>query len=1228
MAINLKAPKKVDLNLQSPIQVFQNPVEDFLAPMKQTKSDLEQKIAQISSWSSPTPIQGINESNWNNFQWSDMNAQNYQPQSLIDYYKTGKTTSELAKEWVVPSRVVPDAENPFINGSNKSNNPYEWAPWIVRWVGNFLFWTNPEDTTTSGLYKWAELLHKWGQALFENQVEWARQISDLAMQHSQDALNRGYSDVSPEKEAKIKQYIKEKLDAWVNPDIIKQALAKAKADWKLQWSWWDNPISGTLASVESGLAKWVSSLETWVGSMWSAPLQEDSTAGLVRLGKWAMETGLGSAQLSTSVMPTAMWAKALIAPTVNTLFSTETAGELMTPITEWIGTGIWMWQEALWYNPESSVSKDIQNIGSTVWTMALFAWAQKWGGKWFDFIKEKAPVVWKAVKWVVKNPLSGIKTSKENVTAKTEAGTEFTVEQTPTLGKNITDKAFHKENEILAQQSVFPKATKEKTTKGRLNSDTVALDGIKQIYEDKAKGNIQSDIHTMGWGVDWLLEAIDHHGKRIWEIAKSDAVVEIKDPLVVIEKASEWAKFARTNASIRGIVKDTIADFKELGENPTIADIQAWLSAVKNRIFKDRTNIADLAKTEEWRALNDYLKQVEDSLNSTIENHSWNSAEFKAEKAAYSRLMKIIKDLPDSYMVELRNQWKWITGTAWKVAGLYEVLSNPSISWILKAVALKQAGETMQYYKSRAGNWETLIRNLDREAVQRKSNPNTPKNDRNSKPSSSNMDNSKPVEKGINLQNIPWSKKTNVETPRNPVGNFSKRLAGNKWVIVEDKWAIKLLPSWDRMRKSELKLVENDLNSALNSKYNPNKPEAVKTFIENNITKGKITKEEAITLVEGLYEKANWFNKPHYEEIINDLYSNKKIESFDDLLNEKQVQKEVKTPRQEYLETPEWIYEEVNKKSLDRRYNPEKANALIAKFKEKTGIDLMKNPNQKFDEKWNVIKTSKGINIWKNATLNPIKNESKVSEPTTGDTIPDGYTKNAFGEIIKKPGYKKGGFIRLGSEPKKLSNPLVEEARKYKSADDFVKAQWDPIYHWSKSNFEQFDSKFTKTSSNRADKWVWTYFTDNKKLAQEYAKDNWYLYTTFFNKEKSKMLDWDEPLKLQKDRSIIKWIVEKYLEPNKNRYPEKWLIIDIEKSLNNKEDFWIIYEYLTSVIDEKELSKILNSQWFDWIVSKDYWMWWNVYTLFDANKIRTESQLKQIYEQANKKNNSKKWINL
>jgi hypothetical protein len=58
-------------------------------------------------------------------------------------------------------------------------------------------------------------------------------------------------------------------------------------------------------------------------------------------------------------------------------------------------------------------------------------------------------------------------------------------------------------------------------------------------------------------------------------------------------------------------------------------------------------------------------------------------------------------------------------------------------------------------------------------------------------------------------------------------------------------------------RQAQVKEVERELNTALKSNYNPNKPEATKAFIERNITQGKITREEAIPMVENLYEKAN-----------------------------------------------------------------------------------------------------------------------------------------------------------------------------------------------------------------------------------------------------------------------------------------------------------------------------------------------------------------------------------
>ena len=74
----------------------------------------------------------------------------------------------------------------------------------------------------------------------------------------------------------------------------------------------------------------------------------------------------------------------------------------------------------------------------------------------------------------------------------------------------------------------------------------------------------------------------------------------------------------------------------------------------------------------------------------------------------------------------------------------------------------------------------------------------------------------------------------------------------------------------------------------------------------------------------------------------------------------------------------------------------------------------------------------------------PIKNEPKVIQPKSGTT-----TTNMFGETIKKPSQKNGGFIKLPTKPsikrspdiEGVPNGLIEEARKYKSAEEFVKAQ-------------------------------------------------------------------------------------------------------------------------------------------------------------------------------------------
>ncbi len=146
---------------------------------------------------------------------------------------------------------------------------------------------------------------------------------------------------------------------------------------------------------------------------------------------------------------------------------------------------------------------------------------------------------------------------------------------------------------------------------------------------------------------------------------------------------------------------------------------------------------------------------------------------------------------------------------------------------------------------------------------------------------------------------------------------------------------------------------------------------------------------------------------------------------------------------------------------------------------------------------------------------NTIKNESKVNKPVSSDTIPEGYFKNVFWEIQKLPSNKNGGFLRIGSESKKLTDPLVEEARKYKSwrnmydvmpydmrekfdriwvyslkhFEDFYKknitnTKWEiTMYRWQSKPWKQVQFNDTKFQWN-TDGWV--FFTPNKDIAKKY----------------------------------------------------------------------------------------------------------------------------------------------
>ena len=73
-------------------------------------------------------------------------------------------------------------------------------------------------------------------------------------------------------------------------------------------------------------------------------------------------------------------------------------------------------------------------------------------------------------------------------------------------------------------------------------------------------------------------------------------------------------------------------------------------------------------------------------------------------------------------------------------------------------------------------------------------------------------------------------------------------------------------------------------------------------------------------------------------------------------------------------------------------------------------------------------------------------------------------------------------------ETKKPSDPLTQEARKYKSAEEFIKAQGSPLYHGTDATFDNFDTKrFGQNDEGFLGRGV--YLSSEKDIAKDYGKN-------------------------------------------------------------------------------------------------------------------------------------------
>lgn len=480
---------------------------------------------------------------------------------------------------------------------------------LQNFWSNFYDATHNEDPTKTLQYKAVNNISTPIQSVFSNIQQWGKQLSDIAMQHSSNVVdkgyNQGYIDLWSMIKAKHPQY-SDISDEELGRKIV--AKYPQYQDIVTKWSGISsNPISWSLSSIESGLSKWVWTLFGGISDIWSAPLQDTWTAGITRFAKGALETGLWAAQTATSIMPTATWVKALVAPTVNTLFSTDTAWKVIQPVTQWIEKGIWMGQSALGFDPNSSVSKDIQNIGGTLGTTALFAWAQKWASKAYDVA---SPYV-KNIEWKIWIKVSDIRNSiSEKNANKAKAMTDewlkeiyeavnpTTRENKAVLRKRVDDllpyidetKRFANDLETVKWRVDADKTTAFKSmenfennvwVKGRVNTTTVAKEIANKYQEKIGKSYINADearmaqqlIDTLKWFWKTVNDADIIKVRRAW-----DKIIEKnKGFMQSAEATSKGDIFADANRFFREEIKRSNPEYAKFLEKAhktiTLSDI-------------------------------------------------------------------------------------------------------------------------------------------------------------------------------------------------------------------------------------------------------------------------------------------------------------------------------------------------------------------------------------------------------------------------------------------------------------------------------------------------------------------------------------------------------------------------------------------------------------------------------------------------------------------------------
>ena len=186
---------------------------------------------------------------------------------------------------------------------------------------------------------------------------------------------------------------------------------------------------------------------------------------------------------------------------------------------------------------------------------------------------------------------------------------------------------------------------------------------------------------------------------------------------------------------------------------------------------------------------------------------------------------------------------------------------------------------------------------------------------------------------------------------------------------------------------------------------------------------------------------------------------------------------------------------------------------------------------------------------------------------------------------------------------KGVDTKLAKEAIKYKSAEEFVKAQGTPVYHGTQAKFNKFDSKFATDAEGRKLNLGWGkgnfYFTTKKGEALKYA-------TRERSPEIAKLYPKGEPNVIEAFIDIKKPFD---IEIGKNA--ERWRKVRDGYWTDGVSDF-NYHKIQKGKTKAEAFVEQLKKEGYDGIIDGQE------VTAFSENSIKTKSQLTDIWNKANK----------